>query len=294
MSRTKLSPNRKLTQQELSSVTSGNFELPREQAETFRLALEALNKDRVPYVVEGAFAIYFYCGIWRHTKDLDLFVEEANVPQTLASLSRAGFNTFTKEPIWLSKAIRNGCCVDIIHGSGNRVAKIDHIWIERGRPAVILGQPALIASPEDTISFKAYIQERHRYDGADIVHIIAGQQGRLDWEYLLSRMGEHWPLLFTQLINFFFVYPSHRDYVPRWVYEQLIERLKNALNNPAEISPVCQGTLISTFSYIADLERGYQDARELFGPQNYMGGEQKLEIGEDNNEREGEDELRAA
>jgi hypothetical protein len=254
----------KMSVAELSSLTTGEFRLPDIQAETFRRALAALNSDHVPYVVEGAFAIYYYCGIWRNTKDLDLFVEEANVPRALAALSRAGFETHVENPIWLSKATRNNCFVDIIHGSGNRVAKIDNLWIERGRPAVILGQKVLIASPEDTISFKSYIQERHRYDGADIVHIIVGQQGRLDWDHLLFRMGEHWPLLFTHLINFFFVYPSHRDYVPRRVYDLLIERLKESLDNPSSVSQVCQGTLISTFSYIADLERGYQDARKLF------------------------------
>jgi hypothetical protein len=251
---------------EMSSVTSGKFQLPEAQADAFRRALAALNSEQVPYVVEGAFAIYFYCGIWRTTKDLDIFVEETNVQPALAALDRAGFQTHIEEPIWLSKAVYNGCCVDIIHGSGNRVAKIDNAWIERGRPAVILGQKCLIASPEDTISFKAYIQERHRYDGADVVHIIVGEKGKLDWDHLLMRMGEHWPVLLTHLINFFFVYPSHRDYVPRWVFDNLMDRLRSAMDNPAEVFPVCQGTLISTFSYVADLERGYQDARKLFQP----------------------------
>jgi hypothetical protein len=255
----------KLSAAELSSVTSGQFYLPDIQAETFRRALAALNSEHVPYVVEGAFAIYFYCGIWRNTKDLDLFIEEVNVPRALAALARAGFETYIENPVWLSKAISNGCFVDIIHGSGNRVAKIDRLWIERGRPALILGQKVLIASPEDTISFKAFIQERHRYDGADVVHIIVGQQGKLDWEHLLMRMGEYWPLLLTHLTNFFFVYPSHRDYVPRWVYDTLIERLRSALDNPSILLPICQGTLISTFSYVADIERGYEDARKLFG-----------------------------
>src|SRR5205823_12223066 len=162
----------KMSKDELRSVTSGKFHLTDAQADAFRRALIALNSEHVPYIVEGAFAIYFYCGIWRNTKDLDIFVEEINVPRALAVLARAGFETQVEEPIWLSKAVRNGCCVDIIHGSGNRVAKIDRAWIERGRPAIILGQKTLIASPEDTISFKAYIQERHRYDGADIAHII--------------------------------------------------------------------------------------------------------------------------
>jgi len=253
-----------MTKLEQSSVTTEKFELPDNQAETFRKALAALNSHHVPYVIEGAFAIYFYCGIWRHTKDLDIFVEEKDVARALAALDSAGFATRTEDPAWLSKAIYNECCVDIIHGSGNRVAKIDNCWIERGRPANVLGQRVLIASPEDTISFKAFIQERHRYDGADIVHIIEGVQGQMEWEYLIERMGEHWPLLLNHLINFFFIYPSHRDYVPRWVFDRLIARFQESLDESAASNPICQGTLISTFSYVADLERGYQDARDLY------------------------------
>jgi len=253
----------KLSKQEMSSVTTGNFELPPMQAEIFRLALAALNSHHIPFVIEGAFAIYFYCGIWRNTKDLDIFVEESDVTRTLSALAQAGFQTSIEEPNWLSKAIRHECCVDIIHRSGNRVAKIDRLWIERGRQATVLDQTVLIASPEDTISFKAFIQERHRYDGADIVHIIAGVRGQMDWEYLLERMGEHWPILLTHLTNFFFIYPSHRDFVPRWVYQTLMARMQAALDEIDSQPPVCQGTLISTFSYVADLERGYLDAREL-------------------------------
>src|SRR5262249_14472202 len=141
----------KMSGPELSSATSDEFDLPEYQAETYRLALSALNSEHVPFVVEGAFAIYFYCGIWRATKDLDIFAEEAVVPHALDVLERAGFETKIVEPIWLSKAFYNGCCVDIIHGSGNRVAKIDRLWVERAHPATILGQHVLVASPEDTI-----------------------------------------------------------------------------------------------------------------------------------------------
>ena len=255
----------KMSLQEKCSVTSGNFELPEVQSEVFRAALMALNTHRVPYVIEGAFAIYYYCGMWRNTKDLDIFVEEKNVGQALAALNQFGFETSIEEPRWLSKAVRNECFVDIIHGSGNRLAKIDSLWISRGRKARILGLPALIASPEDTISFKAFIQERHRYDGADILHIIEGLGGKLEWEYLIERFGDHWPLLLAIVTNFFYVYPSHRDYVPRWVYEALINKLQTSLYDNQPLLPVCQGTLISTFSYVADLERGYQDAREVYG-----------------------------
>ena len=41
----------------------------------YKRALEALNAAGVPYVVAGAYAIYEHTGIYRKTKDLDLFFE---------------------------------------------------------------------------------------------------------------------------------------------------------------------------------------------------------------------------
>ena len=64
-----------LSEEEQKSVTHGDFWIPEEHRQVYRLALETVNRAQVPYVVAGAFAIYEHTGIYRQTKDLDLLFE---------------------------------------------------------------------------------------------------------------------------------------------------------------------------------------------------------------------------
>src|SRR5436309_103610 len=56
----------------VSSSTAPQF--PEAQTRLFREVLELLNASAIPYVVSGAFALHAHTGIWRDTKDLDLFL----------------------------------------------------------------------------------------------------------------------------------------------------------------------------------------------------------------------------
>jgi hypothetical protein len=187
------------------------FEIPDEHGRLYRRALVALNEAGIPYVVSGAFAMYAYTGLWRNTKDLDLFVQRESVARTLDALDKAGFETELTDPKWLGKAKKNEVHIDVIFAAGNMVAEVDREWMDHSLPAHVLGVPTQLAAPEDLISFKAFICERHRFDGADIAHMIQGLKGRLDWDHLIKRMGEHWELLLWHLLFFRYVYPCHVD-----------------------------------------------------------------------------------
>jgi hypothetical protein len=111
---------------------------------------------------------------------------------------------------------------------------------------------------------KAFIQERERYDGADVAHLLRACGPNLDWPRLLHRFGAHWRVLFSHLILFGFVYPSERSQVPVWVLSEMIRRLEEELNNPPSSEPICRGTLLSYHQYLIDLEQwGYQDGRPM-------------------------------
>ena len=62
------------TEKELPVSTSVPPEFPPEQRALFCEVLEHLNQAGIPYVVSGAFALQQHTGIWRNTKDLDLFL----------------------------------------------------------------------------------------------------------------------------------------------------------------------------------------------------------------------------
>ncbi len=105
--------------------------------------------------------------------------------------------------------------------------------------------------------------ERERYDGADIAHMLRSRAKELDWDRLLRRFGSRWRVLLTHLIMFGFIYPGQRNDVPASVMLELTGRLERESQTDANGgSDVCHGTIISREQYLVDVhEWGYKDAR---------------------------------
>jgi hypothetical protein len=109
---------------------------------------------------------------------------------------------------------------------------------------------------------KGYVQERERFDGADIVRLIRSQGAALNWERLLRRFGEHWRVLFSHLVIFGFVYPAEREAIPEWVLIELAARVVDDIGKPLPKEQTCFGTLVSREQYLPDIGKwGYHDAR---------------------------------
>jgi hypothetical protein len=254
---------RRLSPEERKSLTHGDFWIPEDEREVYRRALQALNDASIPYVVAGAYAIYEHTGIYRQTKDLDLFVEPSVVLPAARALHDAGFVMRLEDLHWLAKAFVGDRFVDLIYGMGSAVAFIDDQWVRHSRPGVLAAQRVRIAPAEDLIWHRLFINERHRHDMSDIVHLVLCVGDTLDWERLVTRVGPHWPLLLAQLQIFNFVYPGYRSNVPAWVQEQLLERARAENGRDEEEADVTRGTLISRFSFAIDVrEWGFADPRE--------------------------------
>ncbi len=237
----------------------------RERAHDFyRDVLARLRAERIPFLVGGAYALAHYAGVVRDTKDLDLFVQPAAFDRVLAVLAAAGFETEVTSPVWLGKARCGEDFVDVIFSSGNAIAEVDAEWLVHAEDAEVLGVPVKVVPPEEMIWSKAYVMERERYDGADVAHIVLARGPRLDWRRLLGRFGVHWRVLLSHLVLFGFVYPCNRDAVPRWVLDELTDRLGAELDAPPGAPRVCQGTLLSRTQYRTDVEEwSYRDGRVL-------------------------------
>jgi hypothetical protein len=247
---------------EQKSLTHGEFWIPEAEREVYRSALETLNRAGVPYVVSGLYAIHVYTGVYRETKDLDLLMEPGVVLDAARALKAEGFTMKLEEPHWLAKALR-GAQVDLIYGMANGIGFIDSDWYAHSRPAILAATPVRVAPPEELIWHRLFIGERHRFDMADVVHLILHLGRDLDWERLLGRVGENWRLLVSQLQFFNYVYPEHRDRVPDWVRERLRERdLDDLSPEPEGRAPLCRGTMLSRYSFAIDVnEWGFRDAR---------------------------------
>ena len=227
-----------------------------------------MNAEGVPYAVAGAFALQKYTGIWRVTKDLDLFVKLEDVPRALAHLAQQGFRCETLDPVWLAKAHRGEYFVDLISGMSNAVIVVDDSWMNRAVPAAIAGVESKIISVEDLISSKLFVIRRERFDGADIAHIIYRTQGKIDWERIVTLAGEHWEILLWALILFRYVYPAHTDFVPAPLWLDLLSRFMRVVQHPDPGAPF-RGSLVDDNIFSIDLndwglenlESEYRDRR---------------------------------
>jgi len=225
-------------------------------------ALRTLNEDGVPYVVAGAYAYFEYTGIFRDTKDLDVFLRRRDLERAMAALERAGWRTELVDPVWLAKGWKGEWFVDLIFSSGNGVAVVDDGWFEHAGEAEVMGVPALIAPPEEIIWSKAFVCERERYDGNDVANLLRARGLALDWDRLLARFGEHWEVLLSHLVMYRFAFPCERSNVPDWVMRQLLRRTWEGMVEGDAEERVCRGSLVSREQYQHVLRHlGYGDAR---------------------------------
>jgi hypothetical protein len=145
---------------------------------------------------------------------------------------------------------------------GNGVGRIDEEWIAHSRPGILAATPVRIAPAEELIWHRLFIGERHRHDMSDVVHLILCLGEALDWERLVRRTADDWPLLLAQLLMFNYVYPGYRGNVPAWVFEHLMDRARNEALTPPENPELTRGPLISQFSFTIDVrEWGFEDPR---------------------------------
>jgi predicted nucleotidyltransferase len=229
----------------------------------YRNALQTLADANVPFLVGGAFAHACFTGIRRSTKDLDLFIRRGDFERVSQLMEANGWRAEMTFPHWLAKVYAGEDFIDLIFNSGNGVTPVDDRWFRHNAQAEVLGVPVKLANIEDSLTSKAFIMERERYDGADVAHLIQTNAERIDWRMLIERFGPNWRVLFAHLTLFGFIYPGERHRVPNWVMETMLARLAAETRQPpSEDHRLCQGTLISREQYLHDVENlGYLDGR---------------------------------
>jgi hypothetical protein len=227
--------------------------------ELYRAVLQSLQDAGVAFVVGGTYAMERLAGVARQTKDLDLFVLEDQWPIIEQALRRSGIDVRLEFSHWLGKATHGAALVDLIFAGGNGLVRVDDDWIEHGTPGVVLGFPVRFCPAEEMIWSKAFVMERERFDGADVLHILRRSGRELDWNRLRRRFGGLGNVLLAHLLLFLFVYPDATELVPEWLLDDLWAHRAA----PSSTSDrVCRGTLLSRAQYLVDVHAwGYADAR---------------------------------
>ena len=236
----------------------------RHASEFYKRVIQVFQENDIDFLVGGAFAFVRYTGIGRDTKDLDLFIRRADWDSVTRALGEEGITTELTFPHWLGKAFggrQREFFVDLIFSGGNGVAEVDDEWFANAVRDESLGFPVRLMPVEEMIWSKAFLMERERFDGADVLHLIRARQKDINWPRLLSRFGEHWRVLLSHLVLFPYVYPN--EPAPQDVIDELLDRAKHEPKADEGIR-LCRGPLLSRAQYLVDVERwNYVDAREV-------------------------------
>jgi len=241
----------------------------------YRQVLGILSRTSVPFLMGGGFALEFYTHLGRGKKDMDLLIQRRDLEKAFEAFSKSGFKPELTFSHWLGKVYRENDFVDIIFNSGNGLCEIDDLWFKHAVPGQVFGFPVKFCPPEEMIWTKAFVMERERYDGADVMHLLFKCSEQLDWRRLITRFDSHWKVLLSHLILFGYVYPSERKRIPHFVLQELLSRFDHELTTPT-VAEACQGPLLSRTQYRFDIEKmGYRDAR--LAPDSKMSPEETID-----------------
>ena len=237
-----------------------DFEPPPDAQEFYETSLRLLHESGIPFLLSGTYAVSAYTGIVRPTKDLDVFCKAGDYPKILAYFQERGYRTEVEDERWIAKVWHEKNFFDVIFNMSNGTVPITDDWFNGTDTVTVYGVEAKITPPTELIWSKMFIQDRYRYDGADIAHVILKKHDAIDWKRLLRHTEPYWEVLLIHLLNFRFIYPTERDCVPRWAMEELINRLQAQISLPAARVKVCRGRLFSPRDYVTDItEWGFAD-----------------------------------
>lgn len=222
----------------------------------YKDSLKQLSNSGIPFLIGGAFAVFHYAGVYRDTKDLDIYCLPQDCLAILDYFDDLGYETELTEDHWLGKIFSgDGYFIDVIFGAMNRLWLVDQTWFQTAVPGTLFGQNVKVLSAEILIMGKIYVQSRERYDGADINHIWLRYGANINWVKLLKIMDEHPELLAMQMLSFLFVYPNDwRTIIPQSVFERLMKRFHGQYNEKHKNEHICKGPLIDHAQYDVDIQ----------------------------------------
>lgn len=218
-------------------------------------AIALLNQHEIPFMLGGGMAMFHYTGIVRETKDIDIFCKSSTYPAILKLFAQHGFDTELTDVRWLAKVFRQQHYMDIIFNTVNNICVVDDLWLEHAPSGQYEGLDVRFVPAEELAWCKIFVQNRERYDGANVNHLFLKQGKDFDWKRLLYRLDHHWHLLLSQILIFQFVYPADfMEIVPRWLFDELMARAQDQYQLPTPQEHVCRGPIIDQTQYQIDIK----------------------------------------
>src|ERR671912_32644 len=124
----------------------------REAHAFYKEALQLLHQSGSQFMLGGAFAMFEHTGIYRDTKDLDVFCKPSDYPRILKFFADKGFKTDLYDVRWLAKVYNGDYFIDIIFDTVNNICTVDDSWLENATKSTFVGEEVLML-PAEELSF---------------------------------------------------------------------------------------------------------------------------------------------
>lgn len=199
--------------------------IPSEQWSVFSRAIRATRAAGIRFALGGGLAASYYTGLWRCTKDIDLYIVPQDREGVVEASRIAGlqdyFDTAPYDRSWIYRAVDNGTIVDSIWALANNRAQVDDDWLTHGPIIELFAERLPLVAPEELIWSKIHVVQRERCDWPDIVNLLYATGPTMDWERLIARVGGEERLLASVLLLFSWVAPGRAASCPDWIWDRL-------------------------------------------------------------------------
>lgn len=186
--------------------------------------LDAAARAGIRLAIGGGLATSAYSGYVRNTKDMDLYVVEPDQKKLMKLMSEQGFaeyNAVDYDPTWSYRGSRRGFVVDLLWRMLNGRGAVDEVWTSMGWELSVDGFTLRLIPPEELIWSKLYILRRERADWPDILNIIYAQGPAMDWDRLLTKIGDDVAVLAAIMSLFCWMCPGRAAALPDWIWKKL-------------------------------------------------------------------------
>jgi hypothetical protein len=233
-------------------------EIPAAEWAIYQKAMNALRAAGVRFMLGGGFAQASFTGRWRHTKDMDFYIDPKDRERCVEALTKAGFIDYHDELAydrrWIYRATHGGMIVDVIWSMANQRAEVEATWLDRATPVVARGERLQVMPIEEFLWCKVYIIQRDRCDWIDLFNVFYSQGPDLDWDHFIERLGEDVPLLQAVLLVYGWLHPDRAALLPQSLRDRL--RLPEPVAVPEEAWRDRVRWLDSRLWFSASKERG--------------------------------------
>jgi hypothetical protein len=197
-----------------------------EMWEVTRPVLAAADARGIPFTVGGGPAYSRHAVVERPTKDMDLFVVEADKEALVAILDELGFRDYYGEKpyerSWIYRSHRDGVIVDVIWQLPNHRLRVDPTWQRRGALARVYDRTVRLLPPEATLLSKLYIVQPDRCDWPHLLNLLEQCGPAFDWDYLLALLDDRdLPVLGALLAMFGWLHADAARSLPEWLWERV-------------------------------------------------------------------------